>query len=377
MSPKIAIIGAGLAGLVCARILEQSGFQVTVFERESSSEARSQGGTLDLHPLTGQEALRKAGLIKEFEKNVRYEGEGFTLADRHGKVYVKVTSKGGDRPEIDRTVLRKLLLDSLKEGTIKWDRNLKAVNKNNKELVFEHGVESGFDLIVGADGAWSKVRPLLTTVKPFYSGVSGVELRHNDVDRQNPKISEMVGSGSFFSFGDEKQQCILSQRNGDGSIRTYAFERLPVEWIDDYGSEACKSAKEDTIARFKDWSPELLELLKTASDDAIPRALFMLPVGLTWPHDKSITLIGDSASLMTPFAGEGANIAMADGMKLAESIITNSDNLDKAIAEYEDWMFAFSKKAANKTWESLQDRFREGGNLKFANYINERISARG
>jgi len=78
---RIAIIGAGPAGLTLARILYVNNIPCTVFEKEESREIRSQGGTLDLHPKAGQAALQQANLWKEYQQHVRYEGQDFVLAD--------------------------------------------------------------------------------------------------------------------------------------------------------------------------------------------------------------------------------------------------------------------------------------------------------
>lgn len=72
--PRIAIIGAGPGGLLCARVLQQRGLAVTVYDADASAEARNQGGTLDLHADTGQIALREAGLLDDFFALARPEG---------------------------------------------------------------------------------------------------------------------------------------------------------------------------------------------------------------------------------------------------------------------------------------------------------------
>lgn len=99
------------------------------------------------------------------------------------------------RPEIDRTKLRDILLDSLPDGMIRWGSTLHTVTPDGT-LRFAHGDESGFDLVVGAEGGWSKVLDILTPVKPFYSGIAGVDIKINDIDRRFPELSKKVGRGS-------------------------------------------------------------------------------------------------------------------------------------------------------------------------------------
>lgn len=380
--PRIAIIGAGPSGLTLARILtvqnemSTSPCSVTVYERDESASARTQGGTLDLHPRTGQAALRAAHLIDQFKAHARYEGQDLTLADRTGKVWAAVRDTDTGRPEIDRTVLRQMLLDSLPAGCVRWGAHFLGadVDESGKgRLRFADGRDEGvFDLVVGGDGAWSKIRPLLTPVQPFYSGISGVELRIRDVDAKHPEVSKLIGNGSYFAFGEEEGQCLLCQRNGDGSVKVYAMGWQPENWVKDCGIDFANAdtAREALVEQYKTWSPEQRELIRSCDDDIIPRAAYMLPVGLRWASKKGVTLIGDSAHLMTPFAGEGVNCAMADAMKLAESIARHPQDMGRAVAEYEQWMFRAAKKATQDTWESLLDRFQRGGTEKFARKIN-------
>lgn len=82
----VTIIGGGPGGLTLARILQKRGYEVTVYERENSASSRGQGGTLDLHAESGQEALKEAGLIDKFWEHARPEGQDTRILDKTGKV---------------------------------------------------------------------------------------------------------------------------------------------------------------------------------------------------------------------------------------------------------------------------------------------------
>jgi 2-polyprenyl-6-methoxyphenol hydroxylase-like FAD-dependent oxidoreductase len=126
-APRIAIVGAGLGGLTLARVLHVHGIRGVVFEAEPSPDARTQGGTLDIHPESGQLAFREAGLDAEFHAVVRPGGEDLRIADRTGRVLVdKITPDDAlhRRPEIDRAALRRILLDSLPNRAVHWGRRL-------------------------------------------------------------------------------------------------------------------------------------------------------------------------------------------------------------------------------------------------------------
>ena len=369
-SAKIAIIGAGPSGLTLARILRNNGINVTVFEGDESPNVRGQGGTLDLHPGTGQEALKRAGLFDEFEKHARHDAENLVVADRFGTEHIRVGGIETGRPEIDRTMLRQILLDSLPADAIKWNHRLKSAEIG--KLHFSHGTEEGFDLIVGADGAWSKIRPLVTAFQPFYSSISILDVWLTHLEKRNPGLDKMIGSGSYFACGEEDERAILSQRLSDGTVRSYLCMKKPENWIEDCGIDFLNAAevRKAMLEEFRDWAPNLKEIITTFDDENItPRPLYMMPPGARWPSKKGVTLMGDAFHLMTPFAGEGVNAAMTGAMNLAAAVDRNPQNINKAVEEYEAEMFPLAAKVTNKTWANLLSRFDRGGIQDFAKVI--------
>ena len=210
LSPKIAIIGAGPAGLTLARLLHVSEAQVdlTVYELDASPTSRHDlGGTLDLHTDTGLAALRKCGLWDSFQRYARYEGEKMIIADKNATELVHMRGERkavfADRPEIDRHQLKEILLESVPEAYVRWGRHLREVTEDG-ELRFDgrEEMEGPFDLIVGADGAWSKVRGRLHGLKPVYSGVSGYEMDILEPQRTCPHTDKLVGRGMYFGSSD-------------------------------------------------------------------------------------------------------------------------------------------------------------------------------
>ena len=324
---KYAIIGGGLGGLTAARVMQGQGLEVAVFERDASPEARRQGGSLDLHTESGLWALDQAGLGAEFRALARPEGQDMRIFDKHGQVLWEEVS-GPDqppimeRPEIDRPLLRTLLMDSLSEGTIQWGSALTAVeqpvSKNaSYTLRFADGSAAAAEVVIGADGARSQVRPLLTEAQPSYCGVSYLELGIPDADRMQPEASALVGQGSMFALSDDKG--IMAQRNGDGRIRIYIALRVPANSFESLGIDlgASVGARRAAIVKqFAGWAPQITGLIEACDGACLPWPLYALPAGLRWPGHPGVTLLGDAAHLMAP-SGEGANLAMQDGAELA------------------------------------------------------------
>jgi 2-polyprenyl-6-methoxyphenol hydroxylase-like FAD-dependent oxidoreductase len=343
----ITVIGAGLGGLTLARVLHAHGIAATIYEAEASADARTQGGMLDIHEDNGQLALKAAGLLDEFRRIIHKGGEATRVLDQHGTVLLDEPDDGsGGRPEVDRGDLRRILLDSLPNGTIQWGRKVTAVHPlgdGRHELTFADGATVTTSLLVGADGAWSRIRPLLSNAKPEYVGISFIETYLFDADARHPVSARVVGDGALFALATGKG--ILAHRETDGALHTYVAISKPQGWIAgiDFANPATAIAR--VAAEFDGWAPELTALI-TNAETAIPRTINALPIEHRWQRVPGVTLLGDAAHLMSPFAGEGANLAMYDGAELGKAIASHLDDIEAALSEYEEALFLRSAKAA-------------------------------
>ncbi|MFY1595374.1 FAD-dependent oxidoreductase [Micromonospora sp. WMMD737] len=332
---RIAIAGGGLGGLTLARILHRHGIDAVVYERETGRSTRSQGGSLDLHPESGQLALARAGLADRFRSEARPEGEEHRILDPAGRTLVHHTPRPGafsGRPEIDRAALRDLLLDSLPADTVAWQHRLVAAAPRpggGFGLTFDGGHRADCDVLVGADGARSVVRSLLTDARLSYVATL-VELSISDADRRHPDIAELVGPGNLWCVG--VNQILAAQRLGDGGIRVGISLRA-----DDRHPDTFRS-KRALLDMFDGWDPSLTALIEAGDSAPTPRRIEAMPIGTRWAHQPGVTLIGDAAHLMPP-VGEGANQAMLDGAELAGELAADPADPDSAIRAYEEAMF--------------------------------------
>jgi 2-polyprenyl-6-methoxyphenol hydroxylase-like FAD-dependent oxidoreductase len=343
----ITIVGAGMGGLTLASVLHRNGIAAVVYDADLSALSRPQGGMLDIHQDTGQAALQAAGLLDAFGKLTLQHGDALRILDKTGAV--RMTDDGNQsRPEIDRGTLRNLLLSSLPPGLVRWNARVTGISKSGAtfNLSFADGSVATTEVLIGADGAWSKVRPLVSEANPVYSGISFVELRYHDADRKHPTAAALVGKGMMLALSD--QRAIMGHREPDNELSIYAALKAPADW-------SRQPISRDMLHRhFDGWHDDFHEVLANSDGDLLPRSIWMLPAEHRWPRTPGVTLLGDAAHLMSPFAGEGANMAMIDGADLARAIIAHPDDIEGAFAAYEAAMFPRAQEKAVESAGGLE-----------------------
>jgi 2-polyprenyl-6-methoxyphenol hydroxylase-like FAD-dependent oxidoreductase len=347
MTKPVTIIGAGLGGLTLARVLHIHGITATIYEAEPSAEARTQGGQLDIHKHNGQLALEAAGLTGEFRAIIHEGGQASRALDQHGTVLLDEPDDGtAGRPEVLRGDLRRILLDSLPDEMIQWGRrvtDVRPLGDGRHQLSFADESTVTTSLLVGADGAWSKIRPLLSDAKPEYVGTTFIETYLYDADERHPATAEAVGSGAMYALTPGKG--IVAHREAGGILHTYVELNRPAEWVAriDFTDAAAATAR--ILAEFDGWAPELTALITGGETAPIPRMIYALPDGHRWDRVPGVTLLGDAAHLMPP-SGEGANLAMFDGAELGKAIAAHPDDIEAALSACEADMFPRSESEA-------------------------------
>ncbi|MBU6113524.1 FAD-dependent oxidoreductase [Mammaliicoccus lentus] len=364
----IAIVGGGPGGLMLGLLLQRQGFSFTIYERGYQNMHSDRGGSLDIHDDSGQLPLKEAGIFETFRKHARYEGEDTRIVSKDGEILYDEDAEGeGNRPEIDRGKLCDIIMEQIHPENIKYGFKFeKLIQRDNGEveLVFENGTTVMTDLVIGADGAFSQIRSYLTNAKPEYTGISMIEM--NSDENEHPNLLKFNKNGKLIGLGGD--QAILGQRNGDGRIMAYISFKTKYEKLDEYRNLSLDALKERLLAEYRDWNSELKNYIAYSYDDIKFRRIYKLPIGLTWATQPNITIIGDAAHLMSPFAGEGVNMALYDAYLLAESF-KNFNNLTEVLKVYEQQMFETTKVHAKESQDNLEIFFSENGAEKMAQFF--------
>lgn len=379
---QIAVVGGGPGGLTLARLLQLKGANVKVYERDFNKDARVQGSPLDMHEASGLAALRKANLLDEFKKNFRPGADKAVIVNERAEIFFSdhETKRDEDfgsahfRPEIDRGPLRNILLESLQPETVVWDSHFTSMEAQNEGwlLHFKNGASAYADLVIAADGANSKIRPYLTNIKAFYSGVTMLEVNVYHAEKATPRVNALLNGGKIMAFGNAK--CLLMGSKGNGDLGFYASFKTDENWAANNGLDYAD--KTQLLAWFKttysEWGSIWYELFENAVTPVVPRPIYCMPLNQTWQALPNLTLLGDAAHVMPPFAGEGANMAMLDALELSECLTCDQYNtLQEAISLYEINMRKRAAVAAQESLENGERMHSEGALDMMLNMFNE------
>ncbi|KAL4805854.1 hypothetical protein BDV18DRAFT_13996 [Aspergillus unguis] len=402
MAPKIAIVGGGPAGLTLGLLLHKQSIPFTIFElrqQPTAEELALPSGMLDLHEESGIAALKECGLHEHFQALVGECSEAQRVSDKDGNIVYADEGELSQRPEISRHALIQLLTSNLPKERIRYGHKLFSVSVRAEgvELDFGPNGMQTFNLVIGADGAWSRVRNILTETKPHYTGMQLTTATITNISTKHPHLSSLVGAGSFSALG--LRHGVMSQRGPNDSARIYTFFSIPDQ---DFASSSrldgadFQTAKQLLLSdegllglfgpKIKDLASASWDEEFSAANKIVMKPLFTLPTNVSYPHFNShsaaaVTLLGDAAHLMPPWAGEGVNLAMWDSLSLSRAIGTAFQesqgqvqehfirNLDPLLQAFEEEMFDRAREKAEETEGNGKMLFGEDGAQAFKKFF--------
>lgn len=359
---KVAIIGGGPVGLIMAKLLQQNDIDVTVYERDKDQETRIFGGTLDLHKTSGQEAMKKAGLLQTYYDLAL--PMGVNIADENGNILSIKNVKPENRldnPEINRNDLRTILVNSLQNNTVIWDRKLVTIEPNNGKwiLTFEHKPTETANLVIIANGGMSKVRKYVTDTQVEETGTFNIQADIHQPEINCPEFFKLCNGNRLMAA--HKGNLLFANPNNKGALSFGISFKTPNDWknkIPPYLQDK-NSITDFLLNRFSEWSEIYKQLFRSVSTiQCLPTRKF--PLNGTWKSNRPlpITMIGDAAHLMSPFAGQGVNTGLLDALILSENFTSGKfESIEKAIENYEQQMFVYAKETQDESTENETEMF--------------------
>jgi salicylate hydroxylase len=333
----IAIIGAGIGGMTAAVTLAKKGVKVSIFEQ--APELSEVGAGLTITP-NATKGLMYLGLEKQMkevgmahaQQGVRHfeTGEMIVPLERGEKMLEKY---GAYQFQAHRADVHNVLIDELKlhnSNTIYTDHELIDLNEKNNsvDLVFSNNETHEVDFVIGADGNRSVVRKIiLGDDDPQFAGYVAwrglvpVELLGED-------DFDECGSSAFIAPGRVFARYLV--RNGE--LYNYVAFLATDQWAEE--GWAIPSTVDIVMDIFSDYNQQVKNIIAaTPANELFKWGIFAREPVSKW-STKNITLLGDAAHPLEPFMGQGASLAIEDGVVLGR-IIKDSDSSDEIVSRYE------------------------------------------
>ena len=334
---SVAIVGGGIAGLALAIALRQRGIEATVFEQAPTLE--EVGAGIALWP-NATRALRQLDVLEAVVARSGY-AESIWIVRPDGRPLIRFSTTRSDAPSvcIHRADLVGALADALPPEAIRFGTVVESVtvDTDQAQLNLSNGLAFSADLVVGADGIWSRVRETcVEQVQPRYQGYTAWRAVTQMPPTRPP-------CDAFEAWGDGCRFGLFTLDEG----RAYWYGLANRSEGERHRMQQAEKA--DVLAMVADWHPSMREAIQSTPSAAISRHdVYDRPPARRWWVDR-VVLVGDAAHGMTPDIGQGGAQALEDAVALGAAL-TSADELALGLATFAQ------ARAQRAAWVSLMSR---------------------
>ena len=396
---QVIIIGAGTGGLCLAHGLLGAGIEVRVFERDRTPVDRLQGYRLTIS-ATGNRALQSCLPQANFERFVAASAKPNTAVNfldhrLHPLLNIPIPPADPAAPEsvrpVSRITLRQILLDGLAD-VMSFDRTFVSFEEapgGGITARFADGSRASGDVLIGADGAGSRVRgQLLPHAQRIDTGIVAVSGRFaldEAARRETPPVvfqgpTLFMGPPGRFMFASavEYPQGKTSPYDRDEYVMWgFSAKRTRFALPGPIESLPNETARKLVLAQMTGWHPSLRRLVERADTSSMSCfAVKSAQVVEPWAT-RTVTLLGDALHNMTPFRGIGANTALRDAAALRQALVAVSrgeQELVPALAAYERGMIDYGFEAVRTSLANMRRLHAESTLSRFATKTMFRVA---
>lgn len=339
---NIAIIGSGLVGSLLAIYLKKRGHQVTVFDRRPDvRKVEFSGRSINLAMSNrGWSALRQVGIEEEIRK-IALPLDKRALHVNEKPLYFQKYGKEGEAIySISRGVLNRRMIDLAEEAGAKfrfeekvWDVNLSEAKIYTGESEKAEWQEYQYDIVFGADGAFSRVRHKMQRNSRFNYSQYFIDVGYKELAiPANADGSHKLDNASFHIW-PRGEFMLIAMPNLDGSFTCTLF--LPFEG--EISFERIKT-EADSEKFFSTYFPDIKDDISNLTKDFFknPTSAMVTMKCYPWTYWDKVALVGDSAHAIVPFYGQGMNAGFEDISVLDKLIEKYNDDWELIFREYQE-----------------------------------------
>lgn len=339
---NVAVVGSGLVGSLLAIYLRLQGHDVTVFDRRQDVRTvEFSGRSINLAMSNrGWSALRTAGIEDEI-RTLALPLNKRAMHVNGQPVYFQNYGKEGEAIySISRGILNRKMIDLAEAAGAMfrfeekiWDVNMRNAKLYSGESEKGEWAEYKFDLIFGADGAFSRIRHKMQRQSRFNYSQDFIDVGYKELTIPANKDGSHKLDNSSFHIWPRGEFMLIAMPNLNGSFTCTLF--MPFE-----GDISFKSIDNEQSADhfFQTHFPDIKDEISNLKMDFIknPTSAMVTIKCYPWSYYDKIALVGDSAHAIVPFFGQGMNAGFEDISVLNEKMEKYGDNWEQIFKEYQD-----------------------------------------